>query len=131
MTARSALATRAPFHLEATVRVLQRRPSNAIDIWDNGCYLRVLALPQGLALLEVEDFGRIDRPDIRFSIRAGEASSAVRLAANSTLRKILGLDIDPAPLQHLAEGEVFAIPPSHSAGCGPHALPVCSKPSRA
>jgi DNA-3-methyladenine glycosylase II len=99
------LAAVAPFHLEATVRVLQRRPSNAVDVWDRGRYLRVLALPPGLALLEVEDFGRIDRPDIRFSIRAGNASSAARLAASRTLRKMLGLDIDPRPLQRKAERE--------------------------
>jgi len=105
VTARWALATNAPFHLEATVRVLQRRPSNAVDVWDDGRYLRVLALPEGLSLFEVEDFGSIDRPDIRFSIRTGNASSATRLAANGTLRRMLGLDIDPAPLQRNAERE--------------------------
>jgi DNA-3-methyladenine glycosylase II len=105
MTAQSTLATRAPFHLEATVRVLQRRPSNSIDIWDHGQYLRVLALPQGLALVAVEDFGRIDRPDIRFTIPAGNTSAAARRAAAGVLRKMLGLDIDPAPLQRLAQGE--------------------------
>ena len=43
MTSRSALATQAPFHLEATVRVLQRRPANRVDLWEGGRYLRVLA----------------------------------------------------------------------------------------
>lgn len=103
MTARSSLVTRPPFHLEATVRVLQRRPSNAVDVWDDGRYQRVLALPQGLALLEVKDFGTTDRPDVRFFIRAGDTSSATRLAVRCALRKMLGLDIDPAPLQRLAE----------------------------
>ena len=32
----------APFHLEATVRVLQRRPTNRVDVWEQERYLRVL-----------------------------------------------------------------------------------------
>jgi DNA-3-methyladenine glycosylase II len=105
MTRRSRLATRAPFHLEATVRVLQRRPSNVVDIWDHGRYLRVLCLPEGLALLEVKNFGSIDAPDIRFSIRGGHASAGTRLSAGRILRKTLGLDVDPAPLQHALGSE--------------------------
>ena len=95
MAPRSGLATPAPFHLEATVRVLQRRPSNPVDVWEHDRYLRVLALPEGLALVEVENCGTIDQPDVRFLIRGGNASSATRLAAGGALRKILGLDVDP------------------------------------
>lgn len=105
MTAGSALATRAPFHFEATVRVLQRRPSNQVDVWERGRYLRVLTLPEGPALVEVQNHGTIDNPDIRFSIRGRNSSSATRLRADRALRRILGLDVDPAPLQRLAEAE--------------------------
>ncbi|HEY7887941.1 MAG TPA: hypothetical protein VIC29_06905 [Steroidobacteraceae bacterium] len=35
------LPMRAPFHLEATVRVLQRRPTNLIDTWDGDNYRRL------------------------------------------------------------------------------------------
>jgi DNA-3-methyladenine glycosylase II len=105
MTSPSALATRAPFHLEATVRVLQRRPSNAVDVWDHGRYLRVLSLPQGLALVQVKNCGSLDDPDVRFSIRGGNASSVMRLEAGRALRKTLGLDVDPAPLQYILESE--------------------------
>jgi DNA-3-methyladenine glycosylase II len=85
--------------------VLQRRPSNPVDVWEHGRYLRLLALPEGLALVEVENCGTIDEPDVGFLIRGGNASSATRLAAGSTLRRILGLDVDPQPLQLLAEAE--------------------------
>ena len=105
MAPRSGLATPAPFHLEATVRVLQRRPSNPVDVWEHDRYLRVLALPEGLALVEVENCGTIDQPDVRFLIRGGNASSATRLAAGAALRKILGLDVDPEPLRSLVEAE--------------------------
>lgn len=99
------IGCRAPFHLEATVRVLQRRPSNRVDVWEQGYYLRVLTLPTGLALVEVRNRGTIDNPDVRFSIRGGDASRATQLAAGNTLRKMLGLEVDPAPLQRLAETE--------------------------
>lgn len=106
MTPRLALPTPAPFHLEATVRVLQRRPSNLVDLWEQDHYLRVLALPDGLALVEVQNCGTIDEPDVRFLIRGGDAPSAVaRHAVDGALRKILGLDVDPQPLRYLMDAE--------------------------
>jgi len=99
------LATRAPFHLEATVRVLQRRPENRVEVWDQDRYVRVLASADGLALVEVENHGTIDDPDVRFAIRSGSPSAAARCEIGQTLRKVLGLDVDPGPLQRLAEAE--------------------------
>lgn len=93
------LATRAPFHLEATVRVLQRRPANAVDRWERGAYERVLTLSRGAVLIEVRSHGTVDNPDLRLSIRAGDASAKTRAEAEATIRRILGLDIDPVPLQ--------------------------------
>ena len=54
------LETFAPFHLEATVRVLQRRPTNVVDVWEQNRYLRVLTTADGLALVEVANRGTID-----------------------------------------------------------------------
>ncbi len=93
------LATRAPFHLEATVRVLQRRPVNAVDLWERGAYERVLNLSRGAVLIEVRSHGTVDNPDLRLLIRAGDKSARTRAEAEATVRRILGLDIDPAPLQ--------------------------------
>lgn len=93
------LSTRAPFHLEATVRVLQRRPSNLVDLWERGSYMRVLTLPDGPALVELQNSGTIDNPDVRFSILNRNPSVASYAGASSALRRILGLDVDPAPLQ--------------------------------
>jgi DNA-3-methyladenine glycosylase II len=97
------LATRAPFHLEATVRVLQRRPANAVDVWERGCYLRVLNLSRGLALAEVRNHGSIAEPDLQLALGAGDASSTAMCEARAAMRRILGLDIDPVPLQKSAE----------------------------
>lgn len=99
------LATRAPFHLEATVRVLQRRPTNLIDVWEHERYLRVLATTDGIGLVEVVNDGTVDDPDVRFSVLHGDLTGPTLAALGQTLRKMLGLDVNPEPLQQLAEAE--------------------------
>jgi 3-methyladenine DNA glycosylase/8-oxoguanine DNA glycosylase len=100
-----ALGTQAPFHLEATVRVLQRRPANLVDHWEQDRYLRVLTTADRLALVEVQNRGAIDAPDIRVSVRSGSPSGATRLELERTIRKVLGLDVDPDLLQGVAKIE--------------------------
>lgn len=96
----------APFHLEATARVLQRRPGNLVDAWEQGRYRRVLETPQGLAWAEVENRGTIDAPDVRYRLRgARPGSHAARAALVQTLRRVLGLGVDPKPLLRLAQAE--------------------------
>lgn len=101
----SFLETRAPFHLEATVRVLQRRPTNLVDVWEDGRYLRVLTMPEGPVLLEVVNHGTIARPKLRCRALAGGESRDTRAAAVRLVRAVLGLDLHPEPLQRLLEGE--------------------------
>jgi 3-methyladenine DNA glycosylase/8-oxoguanine DNA glycosylase len=97
------LITYGPFHLEATVRVLQRRPTNRIDLWESNRYVRLFNSPEGLVLIEVSNRGSIDAPDVRLSLRAGNPSAATWLELVDTVRKILGLDVDPAPLERLTK----------------------------
>jgi len=101
----SRLSTQAPFHLEATVRVLQRRSTNPVEVWERNRYLRVLEGADGLALLEVENHGTIDRPDVRLSILSGKATEETRAGFERTIRKVLGLDVAPDALQRLADVE--------------------------
>jgi DNA-3-methyladenine glycosylase II len=89
------LPAQAPFHLEATARVLQRRPSNLVDVWERGRYVRVFEIDGRLVLVEVENLGTIDAPAVRYCIRSGESSTAVA----GHLRRMLGLDVDPAALR--------------------------------
>jgi DNA-3-methyladenine glycosylase II len=98
-----ALATRAPFHLEATVRVLQRRPTNPVDIWRGNRWERVFSSRGGLVLTAVENRGSIDSPDVRLMIEAGEPSPTTLTDLEHSVRKVLGLDLDPAPLAAAAE----------------------------
>ena len=99
------LAARAPFHLEATVRVLQRRPSNPVNLWEQGSYLRVLTMTRGPALVQVDNRGTIDDPDVRLCVRCDHADSATHIEAAQTMRKMLGLDMDPVPLLNLGDVE--------------------------
>ena len=103
MVSRLALATRAPFHLEATVRVLQRRPTNRVDVWERGRYLRVLPTATTSVVVEVWNHGSIDAPDVRFAVRSGGALTDDAYSGfKHVLRTVLGLGIDPAPLQRAA-----------------------------
>jgi DNA-3-methyladenine glycosylase II len=99
------LATRAPFHLEATVRVLQRRPMNLVDGWVHDRYRRVLTTSAGLALVEVANEGTVDTPDVRFRVLRGEPSVNASAELVPKVHQMLGLDVDPRPLQRLVEAE--------------------------
>jgi 3-methyladenine DNA glycosylase/8-oxoguanine DNA glycosylase len=101
----STLSSRAPFHLEATVRVLQRRPGNRVDIWDRDRYLRVLPAEGRRVLVEVHNRGTIDAPDLQLAIPFGDPTASMLPALKRMLRQILGLDVDPRPFQRLAEAE--------------------------
>jgi DNA-3-methyladenine glycosylase II len=99
------LATAGPFHLEATVRVLQRRPTNLVDVWDEPRYLRVLATADGPALVAVRNRGTLDDPNLRLETLAGAGSTAAQSAAADTIRRVLGLDVEPAPLERVLASE--------------------------
>jgi 3-methyladenine DNA glycosylase/8-oxoguanine DNA glycosylase len=101
----ASLAVRAPFHLEATVRVLQRRPTNLVDVWVDDRYRRALMTPGGLALVEVSNEGTVDKPDVRYRVLRGKRSARVDAAVERSLRRMLGMDVDPRPLRRLVEAE--------------------------
>jgi DNA-3-methyladenine glycosylase II len=95
------LSVQPPFHLEATVRVLQRRPSNPVDVWTQGRYRRVLATAGGSVLVETANFGPLYEPDVRFTVHTPCSNTALA-EIERTLRRMLGLDLDPQPLQERA-----------------------------
>jgi len=111
MPAQARLITRGPFHLQATVRVLQRRPVNRVDVWDGSRYLRVLPVGNGHVLAAVMNRGTVNRPDLDFALLAGDPRAAWRgtdrqlRLIGECLRAILGLDVDPAPLHRAALSE--------------------------
>lgn len=96
------LAVRGPFHLEATVRVLQRRATNRVDVWEQESYTRLFELSHGLALVRVTNRGTIDDPRLHYTIVKGSRSLATHAAVRRQIARILGLDVDPALLQRLS-----------------------------
>ena len=96
------LAVKGPFHLEATVRVLQRRPTNRVDLWEEDKYLRVLETGDALRLVEVRNHGSRTSPDLRLRLRAGEPA-AIDASLAARLRGMLGLDVDPGGLARVGK----------------------------
>jgi DNA-3-methyladenine glycosylase II len=80
----------APFNLEATVRVLQRRPTNLVDVWEDGRYVRVI----GRSVLEVTNRGTVEAPELHLNFPQHEP----------TVRRILGLDVPPIELEPALRG---------------------------
>lgn len=99
------LPVAAQFNLGATVRLLQRRPKNPIDRWENGFWLRTIRTPGGLRLAAVTNAGSIDSPDLRLDLYGGGVMDETERAIDSSVRWMLGLDVDPAPTDWLVEME--------------------------
>lgn len=108
------LPTAAPFHLEATARVLQRRPANRVDRWEQDSYVRVLQTTDALTLVRVRNAGSIDAPQLGYAVLTGANSAAAHASIQRQLRRILGLDIDPGALQSLAIIEPTLAPHVHA-----------------
>ncbi len=88
-----------PFHLEATVRVLQRRPTDALDHLVDGAWLRLHQTEEGLVLTRVENVGTVDAPGLRLSFPSGMPAAALRRQVIATTRRMLGLDVDVTAIE--------------------------------
>jgi DNA-3-methyladenine glycosylase II len=104
------LPVRRPFHLEATVRLLQRRPSSLIDVWDRSGYRRVLRADEKYFLCTVRNVGSIDAPSLKLSLEPGAISRAGLTGIKRTLGIVLGLEEDSSfalPGVHVPQLEVL------------------------
>ncbi len=84
-----------PYDLALTVRLLQRRPTNPVDRWEEGpeggTYLRLVRTRRGLVLAGARQRGS----KVELLVDRGATAPQVRTAA-ATLNQILGLEL-PAP----------------------------------
>ena len=96
------LTAAAPFHLEATVRVLQRRPNNQVDVWAEDAYRRVITTAHGPALIQVANRGSIARPELSFEALSGEVPVGESAEVGRRFRYVLGLEVDPRELERVA-----------------------------
>ncbi len=90
------LPVRRPFHLEATVRLLQRRPTSLVDVWDGSAYRRVLHADGKHFLCTVRNAGSICAPSLELSLEPSAISRAGLDGMKRTLGSILGLEEDPS-----------------------------------
>jgi DNA-3-methyladenine glycosylase II len=95
----------APFNLEATVRLLQRRPTNRVDHWKDGRYLRAFRTAEGPRLVALMNVGTVDVPDVRLEIVGDAVSEDIARDVIVTMRWMLGCDADPAPTAWLTQME--------------------------
>ena len=99
------LPVAAPFNLEATIRLLQRRPTNRVHRWDAGAYSRAVETDDGLRLLRVTNAGTVDEPAVRLDVGGGPVSEPNVARLTAATRLVLGLDAPPAPTAWLEEVE--------------------------
>jgi DNA-3-methyladenine glycosylase II len=93
---RFSLSATQPFRLDRTVTVLQRLPSNPVDLWTGDAYVRAFATPAGPVVWRVAAAGG-GRLSVELDGPAGDAAPW-----RATLRRMLGLDVDLAPFLALA-----------------------------
>jgi DNA-3-methyladenine glycosylase II len=95
------LMTQAPYALEATVRLLQRRPVNRVDRWVDGRYCRAVRTAAGMRLVRVWEAGSVEAPDLKMAVLGGPVGDEVV----GMVRWMLGLDAEPVPDAALIERE--------------------------
>lgn len=98
------------FNLEATVRLLQRRPANRVDRWEGGGYLRTFLTSEGPRRVRVANDGTVAEPDVRLEILDGHVAPPTVAFLTATIRRMLGLDMPAAPTAWLIETEPLLAP---------------------
>lgn len=87
-----------PFRLDLTAWALRRRPENILDRWDGRIYRRALAFDEKIAQhpieIAVEQTGSAEHPALRISANASHSSRELKHAIHSTLKRMLGLNLD-------------------------------------
>ena len=91
-----------PYHLEATVRVLQRRPTNRVDLWESDHYWRALLTTDGVRLISVENRGAIEAPALHCYVFGGPVSSSTQEQIAATALRLVGPTVDLASFYAIA-----------------------------
>lgn len=84
-----------PYDLEPTVRLLQRLPTNRIDVWEHGTYRRALRVGAALFCCSVRNEGSVEAPDLRLQVEPHPSSRATLDVLERTLRWMLGMELAP------------------------------------
>ena len=104
------LLTSAPFRLDLTVWVLRRRDTNRIDSWDGKTYRRAMILDSQIVLASVEQRGSAAQPQLGVTLVCENPSARIRLAAQSALISMFGLNIDLSGFYAMAQADTHLSP---------------------
>jgi DNA-3-methyladenine glycosylase II len=103
-----------PFSLPITARVLQRRPTNKVDVWDGEAYWRLLSLPGGARLASARQRGPAQAPEIVVRVEGGPASPAVVAQACAQVGMMLSADRDTQSFHAFADADPLLGPVARS-----------------
>jgi DNA-3-methyladenine glycosylase II len=91
-----------PFRLDLTAWTLRRRPDNAVDRWDGHTYRRVLAVSSRPVEVAIVQVGSPAAPRVRVSIEGSSLWPPALSAVESSVKRLLGIDVDLAAFYRLA-----------------------------
>ncbi|MHB1130965.1 MAG: DNA-3-methyladenine glycosylase family protein [Chloroflexota bacterium] len=86
-----------PFSLELTVLLLQRRPLNQVDVWEDGRYWRVLQAAGEERLICAWQEDDAATPRVAVAVVGPPPDASTQAALESTLTRMLGTAVDTAP----------------------------------
>ncbi|MGC8808729.1 MAG: DNA-3-methyladenine glycosylase family protein [bacterium] len=99
-----------PFALNFTVWILRRRPHNSWDLWDGKVYRRLLSLDGQPVEVSVSQEGSLNKPKLKVSALVRKINSSIIAALKSSLKQILGLEIDLSQFYEMAQNDPFLRP---------------------
>ena len=79
-----------PFRLDLTAWALRRRSMNAMDLWDDGTYRRVLVVDDKPVLVAVTQ----QEPKLDITVTGQDLSPATEQATRIALERLLGIHLD-------------------------------------
>jgi DNA-3-methyladenine glycosylase II len=94
-----------PFSLEYTAWALRRMPNNEIDRWDGETYRRLVDNNGTGIAIAVKQSGTVETPVLEVTATGEAAEPELRNFTISTLKYLLGTDIDLSDFYRMADGD--------------------------
>ena len=90
-----------PFRLDFTVWALRRRSQNAVDLWHNATYCRVLALGDQPVLVSVTQ----RKTTLDVTVTGEDLSPVAKRATTIAIERLLGIKVDLSNFHRFASGQ--------------------------
>ncbi len=83
-----------PFRLDFTVWLLRRRPNNALDLWQEGVYRRLVVLDETVFGVTVRQIGSTEAPRLEVEALGDGPEAELQPAAAMAIERLLGTRVD-------------------------------------